>query len=76
MFESQRLTVTENPAEEKRENLNEKKKVLEYLYDKTFAEEVSYKITHTQQANRTNKHQESWKTINEITGRKTTKEVF
>lgn len=47
MFESQRLTVTENPAEEKRENLNEKKKVLEYLYDKTFAEEVSYKITHT-----------------------------
>ena len=42
------------------------------MYNIVFGEELQ-KVNQTEQISKTNKHQESWKSINEITGRKTTK---
>ena len=60
------LTCTVNHTEEKREDLNERKKALEEIYNKIFGEELNHKIMLIEQANRTNKDQENWKIINEI----------
>lgn len=51
------LTCTENLTEEKYNNLKEKKKVLEKVYNATFGKELNHEITQTDQANRTNKDQ-------------------
>ena len=65
---------TRNPTNETQEELNQKKGALEEVYSIVFGEELDQKVTQIEQSNRTNKHQESWKLINEITGRKTTKD--
>ena len=62
---------TRNPTNETQEELNQKKGALEEVYSIVFGEEFDQKVTQIEQSNRPNKHQESWKLINEITGRKT-----
>ena len=46
------------------------------MYNIVFGEDLNQKLTQTEQSNKTNKHQESWKLMNEITGRKTTKRAI
>ena len=46
------------------------------MYNIVFGEELNQKVTQIEQWNKTSKHQESWKLINEITGRKTTKRAI
>ena len=41
-----------------------------------FGKKLNQKVTQTEQSNKTNKHQESWKLLNEITGRKATKRAI
>ena len=67
------VTYMGNPTEEKHETLNEKKMVLKEVHDTIFGEEMNYKITQIDRVNKTNKQQESWKIINKMAGRKTTK---
>ena len=65
-----------NPTDERQEELNFKKGALEDVYTTIFGEELNNKVTLIEQSNRTNKHQDSWKLISEITGRKTTKRAI
>ena len=67
------VTYMENTTEEKHESFNEEKMVLKEVYETIFGEELNYKITQIELANRTNKHQEIWKISNDITVRETTK---
>ena len=67
---------TRNPTNETREELNLKKGALEEVYSLVFGEELDQKVTQIEQSNRTNKQPESWKIINEITGRKTAKRAI
>ena len=69
-------SYTRNPTIETQEELNQKKGALEEVYSIVFGEELDQKVTQIEQSNRTNKHQESWKLINEITGRKTAKRAI
>ena len=46
------------------------------MHNIVFGEELNQKITQIEQSNKTNKHQKSWKLINEITGRKTTERAI
>ena len=62
-----------SPTDERQEELNQKKRTSEDAYNITFCEELNHNITLSEQSNRTSKHQKSWKLINEITRRKTTK---
>ena len=64
---------TRNPTNETQEELNQKKGALEELCNIVLGEELNQKVTQIEQPNKTNKQQESWKLINEITGRKATK---
>ena len=66
---------TRNPANETLEKLNQKKEALE-VYNIVFGKELTQKVTQIEQSNKSNKHQESWKLINKITGRKTTKRAI
>ena len=65
-----------NPTNETQEELNQKKGALEDVYSIVFGEELDQRVTQIEHSNRTNKHQESWKLINEITGRKTAKRAI
>ena len=47
--------------------------VLKEVYDTISGEELNCKITQTELTNRTNKYQESWKIINNITVKKANK---
>ena len=67
---------TRNPTSETLEKLNQKKEALEEVYNIVFGKELNQKVTQTEQSNKTNKRQESWKLINKITGRKTTKRAI
>ena len=67
---------TRNPTNETQEELNQNKGALEVVYNILFGEDLNQKLTQTEQSNKTNKHQECWKLINEITGRKTTKRAI
>ena len=67
---------TRNPTNETQEELNQKKGALEEVYSIVFGEELDQKVTQIEQSNRTNKHQGSWKLMNEITGRKTAKRAI
>ena len=67
---------TRNPTNETQEELNQKKGALEEVYSIIFGEELDQKVTQIEQSNRTNKHQESWKLLNEITGRKTARRAI
>ena len=67
---------TRNPTNETQEELNQKKGALEEVYSIAFGEELNQKVTQIEQSNRSNKHQESWKLINEINGRKTAKRAI
>ena len=67
---------TSNPTNETQEELNQKKRALEEVYSIVFGEELDQKVTQVEQSNKNNKHQESWKLINEITGRKTAKRAI
>ena len=67
---------TTNHTNETQEELNQKKRALEEVCNIVFGKELNQKITQIEQSNKTNKHQESWKLINEITGRKTTKRAI
>ena len=67
---------TTNHTNETQKELNQKKRTLEEVYNIAFSEELNQKITQIEQSHKTNKHQESWKLINEITGRKTTKRAI
>ena len=67
---------TTNHTNETQEELNQKKRTLEEVCNIAFSEELNQKITQIEQSHKTNKHQESWKLINEITGRKTTKRAI
>ena len=67
---------TRNPTNETQEELNQKKGALEEVYSTEFGEKLDQKVTRIEQSNRTNKHQESWKLITEITGRKTAKRAI
>ena len=66
---------TRNPTSETLEKLNQKKEALEEVYNIVFGKELNQKVTQTEQSNKTNKHQESWKLLNK-TGRKTTKRAI
>ena len=66
----------ENATEEKHESFNEKNMVLKEVYETTSGEELNCKITQTELTNRTNKYQESWKIINNITVKKATTRVI
>ena len=55
------------------ENLQEKKKSLQIMYDVIQEEELSEMITKVEQADANSKHGMSWRLINEITGRKDAK---
>ena len=46
------------------------------MYNIVFGKELTQKVTQIEQSNKSNKHQESWKLINKITGRKTTKRAI
>ena len=45
------------------------KGALEEVCNIVFGEELNQKVTQIEQSNKTNKHQEMWKLINEITGK-------
>ena len=64
---------TRNRTNETQEELNQKKGALEKVYNIVFGEEFNEKVTQIEKSNKNNQHQESWKLINEITGRKTSK---
>ena len=67
---------TRNPTSETQEELNQKKGALEEVHSIALGEELNQKVAQIEQSNRTNKRQESWKLINEITGRKTAKRAL
>ena len=46
------------------------------MHSIALGEELNQKVAQIKQSNRTNKRQESWKLINEITGRKTAKRAL
>ena len=58
-----------NLTSETQEELNQMKGALEEVYNIVFGEELNQKVTQIEQSNKTNKHQEMWKLINEITGK-------
>ena len=63
---------TRNPTNKTQEELNQKKGALEEVCKIVFGEEFNQKVTQIEQSNKTNKHPESWKLINEISRRKAT----
>ena len=67
---------TRNPTNKTQEELNQKKGALEEVCKIVFGEEFNQKVTQIEQSNKTNKHAESWKLINEITRRKATKRAI
>ena len=67
---------TRNPTNETQEQLNQKKGKLQEVYSIVFGEELNQNVTQIEQSNRNNKHQESWKLIDEITRRKTAKRAI
>ena len=46
------------------------------MYNVVLGEDLNQKVTHIEHSIKANKNQESWKLINEITGRKTTKRAI
>ena len=75
-FASAYSCYTRHATNEAQEELNEKEGALEEVHNIVFGEELNQKITQIEQSNKTNKHQKSWKLINEITGRKTTERAI
>ena len=67
---------TRNSTNETQEELNQKKGALEEVYNIVLGEDLNQKVTQIEHSIKTNKNQESWKLINEITGRKTTKRAI
>ena len=67
---------TRNPTNKTQEELNQKKGPLEEVCKIVFGEEFNQKVTQIEQSNKTNKHPESWKLINEIMRRKATKKAI
>lgn len=63
------LCYSTNSTDERQEELSQMKRALEDVYTTIFGEELNHK-------NKTNKHQESWTLISEITGRKTAKRAI
>ena len=62
-----------SPSAENHDNLQEKKKSLQSMYDVIQEEELSEMIGKVEQADANSKHGMSWRLINEITGRKNAK---
>ena len=63
----------EAPNETTRNTLNNEKNVLEEAYNTVMEEELCDMIKRVEDADRKQQHAESWKLINEISGRKTAK---
>ena len=65
---------TENPTERNRQKLQRCKSGLQKTYDIISEEELDKLIAEVESAHERSKHGESWRIINEITGRKTAKQ--
>ena len=68
------LNYEREPTVERREELNEAKQRLFSTYDAIRGEEVMKKVQRVQAAQGDQKYGEAWRVINEMTGRKRTKE--
>ena len=64
----------ENPTELNREKINKCKRNLQDMYDSKEEEDLDKMIRSVEEANFKCKHQQSWRIINDITGRKTSKQ--
>ena len=70
------LRYTTDPTDERQEEVSQKIKTFKDVYTTIFGEERNHEITLIERTNRTNKHQESCKIINEMTRRKRTKRAI
>ena len=72
--EEARLGFVREPTVERRGALNEAKQLLFSAYDKIKGEELMEKVQRVQSAQGERQYGEAWRVINEMTGRKRTKE--
>ena len=72
--EEARLGFACEPTVERRRSLNEAKQLLFSTYDKIKGEELMERVQRVQAAHGERQYEEAWKVINEMTGRKRTKE--
>ena len=63
----------QDPTREREKMLQDKKANLKNVYDQEYEEELDRMIAKVEQADARAKHAESWKLINEISGRKAPK---
>ncbi|XP_056102439.1 craniofacial development protein 2-like [Rhinichthys klamathensis goyatoka] len=74
MVEEGRLNFEREPTEERRSELNEAKQFLFRTYDTIKGEELMERVRRVQAAHGEQRYGEAWRVINEMTGRKRTKE--
>ena len=72
--EDARLNYEQEPTVERRRELNEAKQCLFSTYDAIKGEELMEKVQRVKAAQGDQKYGEAWRVINEMTGRKRTKE--
>ena len=73
-LEEARLSFVQEPTAERRGILNEAKQHLFSIYDKIKGEELMERVRRVQSAHGERQYGEAWRVINEMTGRKRTKE--